>query len=702
MESPSAKTFHYEKGLCFCINKLTYDWTALENISSLKNSLYSRKYLHELSASNNQPFFYYENDTQTTFQNNILHMSICLPCFDEEWTEISGTIRSIAKNILHHHKTKHSFKINISLYIIQDGWNKASSSFKQGIIDEFGCPSTSWIDKTLSGSSCLSIFIPEGELFYPAHSKQNNNNDDIEGIFLFPIFITKFCNAQKFNSHLIFFSLCHLQKPDFVFLTDCGTIFNLDCIHELIENLFTQKSKIIAVTAKQQVMNQHKRRQIIEYPSWSPLKQQKNLFNYIFDEIYWWLSPAPLQGFEFESSYLLNISMFSLIKLLPVLPGPCQMIWWPHLDKQNSSNTILDTYFKHLNMDINNENLIRVNTILAEDRLLSFSLILNSQNLKTIWIKSATFYYEPMTSWVKLLSQRRRWINGTISTYLYYLLDKNGISEIASSGLANNKTIKFFWFIQLYQSLLQIFSPSFFSMAIYESTQTFFIYYPSIKKFISNFFSNNFFNLEITITLLYFSFYIFWVFFSMICGKCPKSFNKNIYNIFMEFIYFTVAIINQFISIFISYNIIMFNTSLPLILLLTIIWIIPLIFSLILSVSSVTNYFMYSIPFFTNIIQYVSFIPIYSFARIHDLSWGNRESCLLHEKKSYLSTTIILNFLSIAINFAFFISYVLLISTFGRNHFIYFGIYFILFFPIFIQIIMTILYFGKVTFIENK
>ena len=158
----------------------------------------------------------------------------------------------------------------------------------------------------------------------------------------------------------------------------------------------------------------------------------------------------------------------------------------------------------------------------------------------------------------------------------------------------------------------------------------------------------------------------------------------------------------SFSSIFISYNIIMFNTSLPLILLLAIIWIIPLIFSLILSVSSVTNYFMYSIPFFTNIIQYVSFIPIYSFARIHDLSWGNRESCLLHEKKSYLSTTIILNFLSIAINFAFFISYVLLISTFGRNHFIYFGIYFILFFPIFLQIIMTILYFGKVTFIENK
>ena len=45
----------------------------------------------------------------------------------------------------------------------------------------------------------------------------------------------------------------------------------------------------------------------------------------------WWLSPAPLQGFEFESTFLLSAAMFSMVGALPVLPGPCQLLWFDHI-----------------------------------------------------------------------------------------------------------------------------------------------------------------------------------------------------------------------------------------------------------------------------------------------------------------------------------------------------------------------------------
>ena len=40
------------------------------------------------------------------------------------------------------------------------------------------------------------------------------------------------------------------------------------------------------------------------------------------------LSPAPLQGFEFEATFILNTALFNMVQALPVLPGPCQLLRW--------------------------------------------------------------------------------------------------------------------------------------------------------------------------------------------------------------------------------------------------------------------------------------------------------------------------------------------------------------------------------------
>ncbi len=61
----------------------------------------------------------------------------------------------------------------------------------------------------------------------------------------------------------------------------------------------------------------------------------RRLWRYLFQPhlglVSWWVSPAPLQGYEFESTFLLSAAMFTMAGALPVLPGPCQLMWWSHI-----------------------------------------------------------------------------------------------------------------------------------------------------------------------------------------------------------------------------------------------------------------------------------------------------------------------------------------------------------------------------------
>ena len=372
------KTSKYGKTHIVTLNNYTFDWKELSKFKELEEILLANKYQRNINFNQNsykQPSIVLNNDNfssdEVFFDKTVLLMNVCLPCYDEEWCEISGTLRSLSKNILvHRNRPDSSFQLHVNIYLIQDGWNKASKSLKEGLVTEWGCPSKEMIDKSLS-KDLISMFIPEHEIFYPCY-QYLNKNDKSTGVTFHPIFITKKRNSQKYNSHLLFFSICNLQNPDFVFLTDCGTVFNSDCIFQLSEYLYKKHTNVIGVTAKQSVMNETTRRQIQEYPHWWKKKRDSFCTRFI-KQIYWWFSPAPLQGFEFESSFLLNTSMFNIAGALPVLPGPCQMLWWEHLKGDNNDqckNGVLDMYFKHISESKKeSSNIIKINTVLAEDRI---------------------------------------------------------------------------------------------------------------------------------------------------------------------------------------------------------------------------------------------------------------------------------------------------------------------------------------------
>jgi cellulose synthase/poly-beta-1,6-N-acetylglucosamine synthase-like glycosyltransferase len=691
------KTVNYNSnkltGTIFTIDRLIFDWKDLDKNKKIKDKFLSRRlqshYL--LETFYNKPTFLQSQvmfDEDYKYRNII--MSVCLPCYDEEWSEVSGTLRSLSKNILIHRKRPDkSFRLHVTVFIIQDGWNRASKSFKEGIVKEFGCIPEKLINKYLDIDPIV-IIVPDTELYYPSY---NNLDDEQNGITFYPIFITKNKNSHKFNSHLIFFSLCYLQKPDCVFLTDCGTLYDSDCLYKLVEYLYKKKTNVIGVTARQKVMNRSSIQEIKEYPHWWSTNNTNYCVINFFRQIEWWFSIAPIQGFEFESTFLLNTSIFNMIGALPVLPGPCQLLWWNYLESSPENNDgVLDIYFHHLNMNINNSGIIKTNTLLVEDRILSFSMILRTFELKTIWVEGATFSYEPMITWGDLLSQRRRWNNGTMSTYMYYLLDEKGKDEFSMSGVGNNRPLQLLWVLQLYQSFLQMLSPCFFTIALFES-------FLQITEIYPNIFSDYKYITPSILSFIYFGFYILWIFIAMIFGKKLNCYPKVLYKFFMELVYNFYALINSIISIFIIYNIVYTKNGImtgPVFWILLFIWIIPFLLSFYISFLSAFSYIIYSLPYFINIIQYVCFVPAFSIARLHDISWGNRDcEPKITNKKSneFLCISLKLNFLIIIINLLLLILYEYIAISCDHLYNINIIIFAILFMPIIIQYIYLLIYF---------
>jgi hypothetical protein len=174
----------------------------------------------------------------------------------------------------------------------------------------------------------------------------------------------------------------------------------------------------------------------------------------------------------------------------------------------------------------------------------------------------------------------------------------------------------------------------------------------------------------------------------------------------MESIYLFFSFINSIISILIFFTLFTntaYNSMIlgPLFYFLIIIWVVPLFLSLFLSFSSCFLFILYSLPFFINICQYVCFIPSFALARIHDLSWGNRDSENYVNRNTlykYFMKTLKVNFSVIFSNLIILGLYIYLLELFGRNEYVYLPLFFCIFLSVIIQIFFTLIYFLKIIF----
>eukprot|EP01035_Chromulina_nebulosa_P017550 gene17550-23113_t len=378
-----------------------------------------------------------------------------------------------------------------------------------------------------------------------------------------------------------------------------------------------------------------------------------------------WLNNL-LKGFEFEATLILNSAMFNLVEALPVLPGPCQ------LENVRTDSKIVVINPLNQNSNINNSSFstegsrfsrasvslkflreiqglsftefLRQNMIIAEDRILSFVAVFSTGH-GTKWIPGATFYYQPEVTWTTLLRQRRRWINGTFAAFCYYFFSTKADERINGATLdsyntsKNFRVLKVFWLLQLFQLLLALYSPAIFGAAIYIGL----LISADRSPIFSSALNIVFWELNgVDIwTITYLIIYAIWAIYSssvrnynfhLFEDQTSSDFqNRNVkgLGVVPEWLCQFLAILG-FLYIFPVYYSVwqsIIDDGVTIIGGLVIAsLLLPIVLGLTQSVTS-SVYYMLFLPWFLSfIVFYLVFITSYSFARLWDTTWGNRET----------------------------------------------------------------------------
>lgn len=263
--------------------------------------------------------------------------------------------------------------------------------------------------------------------------------------------VVKCRNRQKHNSHWwaiqpdIGFLSQH-KAANFIWFTDCGTLFDKDCLFYLWNILHKDKAREYgAVTGRQRVMN---------------ARQQNNHNEGFISEL---LRHA--QRCDFELSFAASVGAFASIGVLPVLPGPCGLFRREVLE----SGAAL---FYHSFLEMKEIGVIEANIMIAEDRVLSVSPFFVTeqadgspikQHMHTTVAPEATFYFESENNIMNLAKQRRRWINGTIAAYLWFLFRKPAlIWKYFNIFFINKVMLWYLFFVQAWSFFFVFLSPAIF------------------------------------------------------------------------------------------------------------------------------------------------------------------------------------------------------------------------------------------------
>ena len=199
-------------------------------------------------------------------------------------------------------------------------------------------------------------------------------------------FCVKHENKKKLNSHLWYFAgFCHEISPKYCLLLDAGTEPESSSIYKLYKE-FENSEQTAGVCGE-----------II------PQSSDENLFDIL----------GHAQKIEYKFSHILDKSLESLFGYISVLPGAFCAFRFEALQPEDIQGPLWADYFKSI-MRPDLMDCYHANIYLAEDRVLCLSLFtcVGKNNLLQ-YVPDAFAYTDPPADYETLLSQRRRWTNGS-------------------------------------------------------------------------------------------------------------------------------------------------------------------------------------------------------------------------------------------------------------------------------------------------
>ncbi|KAJ1680152.1 hypothetical protein EV182_000584, partial [Spiromyces aspiralis] len=220
------------------------------------------------------------------------------------------------------------------------------------------------------------------------------------------IFCLKEKNAKKINSHRWFFNaFSNLLKPKVCVLIDVGTKPAYDSIYHLWKAF--DKNPKVAGACGEICADLGKGCCSV----WNPL--------------------IAAQNFEYKISNILDKPLESVFGYISVLPGAFSAYRYAALQDINDHEGPLYSYFKgeliHAGKTDNSKKksggIFEANMYLAEDRILCFELVAKKHCKYLLrYVKSSKAYTDVPDTLSELISQRRRWLNGSFFATFYALV----------------------------------------------------------------------------------------------------------------------------------------------------------------------------------------------------------------------------------------------------------------------------------------
>ena len=325
----------------------------------------------------------------------VYRIAVCITLYNESAHEIEATLESLnscvtcLRNATRRQSMMSLFEVVVVL--IQDGWEHPTSREPivhpttrdlftlNGTVPDVWTTSASQSRlSAVVGQRCVDTAEGAGAS-RPAGACWAKRYPNLD----MALIVSKGPNRRKYNSHGWFYAACDgLLKPDFVFLTDAGTTYERDCLRKLVEVL-RDNQDVVGATARQRAMT---------------LGSMPWYDSSCGSWVRWFFPPASAQSFKF--GFILNLALFTIVGMLPVLPGPCQLIRW-NASTKGAFKEYLDIVQPKLT-----DGFIKALLRLACHRVSSALVVLRSGR-RTVWVPRAA--YDSPISLASLLSDRRRW-----------------------------------------------------------------------------------------------------------------------------------------------------------------------------------------------------------------------------------------------------------------------------------------------------
>jgi chitin synthase len=337
------------------------------------------------------------------------------------------------------------------------------------------------------------------------------------------------------------------------------------------------------------------------------------------------------QCYDYESSLASFTGAFSLFGMLPVIPGPCGLYRYDAI-----RGDAVPFYINAVAAHPSECGILKANLNLAEDRVLSYAAALRChKRAYTAYVPEATFYFEAETRPIMLFTQRRRWINGTVAGYLW-LLSEPSIIWRSNIRFWNKPFLTLLLMCQFFMYAAVAISPAIFAISFRWSLPwagSFFV--PQYLDAI------NTYHIWDVLLGLYCIMYI-----AFVVWHSRASLKPAVSTIFVHF----VTVVNM-VAMFVVFAAMIFSLAdgyskgtlqafnqytlenwITLLVLFSSGG--PILLALLHSPTSFGYMLVCFVPFYLLLPTMVAFIGAYAFARVWDLSWGNRPS-----EKSSLATT---------------------------------------------------------------